>query len=394
MIDFKQIFPTKAYSRIVLCVALFFYLLLCYNGLWNMALYPAEVRHIDALSSFLAVCQVLTPATLIAISFGALSVLELVCTVPDNAWKTIMEMILWSLLTILVNSFMAYLISTGNNSGMGIWWILITTSVVNIVWYISTIILLKSSKRLQELSEKLNEDDSQDDNVEVMRPEILVTKDLANKLFRYIYKEQYTWLSNYFEELGFTREKEYVYKDLQITDTFLHKEKGLSLALTVEFSPRRRTWDVIGVWLMLTDNPSVDKRWSVWRSELVEEKLKKEIVLAVDAFSTIYASYADYDDHEPLYLYSDAAKPLLRDEEYYISENERWIHAKSLGQLYIDAFSSGNISLYDIRPLRIAGGLWEGYDKDGHPTGGILLKEEFCGLVSEHPPLDVLLRNR
>ena len=182
MIDFKQIFPTKTYSRIVLCVALFFYLLLCYNGLWNMALYPAGTRHIDALSSFLDVRQMLTPATLIAISFGALSVLELVCTVPDNEWKTIMEMILWSLLTILVNSFMAYLISTGNNSGMGIWLILITTSVVNIVWYISTIILLKSSKRLQELPEKLKEDDSLNENVEVMRSEILGTKDLAYKL--------------------------------------------------------------------------------------------------------------------------------------------------------------------------------------------------------------------
>ena len=72
MIDFKQIFPTKTYSRIVLCVALFFYLLLCYNGLWNMALYPAGTRHIDALSSFLDVRQMLTPATLIAISLALL----------------------------------------------------------------------------------------------------------------------------------------------------------------------------------------------------------------------------------------------------------------------------------------------------------------------------------
>ena len=211
------------------------------------------------------------------------------------------------------------------------------------------------------------------------------------KLFMGIYEEQYAWLSRYFEELGFTRKRAFAYKDLHITDTFLHKEKGLSLTLTVEFSPRRRTWDVIGVWLMLTGNPSVDKRWSIWRSDLVEEKLKEEIVLAVDAFSKINASYADYDDNEPLYLVSDYTKPLLRSEEYYMSENERWIHAKSLGQLYIDAFSSGNISLYDIRPLKIEGGYWDGFDKDGHLTGGVLWKEEFCGFVSEHPPLDVLL---
>ena len=184
MIDFILISPPKAYSRIVLCVALFIYLFLCYNGLWNMVLYPADARYIGTLSSFLDVCQMLTPATLIAISFGALSVLELVCTVPDNEWKTIMEIILWSLLTILVNSFTAYLISTGNNSSIGIWLIHITTSVVNIVWYISTIILLKSSKRLQELPKKLKEGDSLNENVEVMRTEILCTKDLAYKLLR------------------------------------------------------------------------------------------------------------------------------------------------------------------------------------------------------------------
>lgn len=184
MIDLKNIFPPKAYSRIVLCVAIFFYLLLSYNGLWNMALYPSEAKCVDTLSSFLDVCLMLTPATLIAISFGALSVLELVCTVPDNEWKTIMEMILWSLLTILVNSFTAYLISSGNNSNTGIWLILITTSVVNIVWYISTIILLKSSKRLQELPEKLKGDDNQNESVEKKASEILGTKDLAYKLLR------------------------------------------------------------------------------------------------------------------------------------------------------------------------------------------------------------------
>jgi hypothetical protein len=125
--------------------------------LWNLALYPAEVKYTETFSSFVDVCLMLTPATLIAASFGALSVLELVCTVEDNEWKTIMEMFLWSLLTILMNSFTAYLISSGNNSSIGIWMILITTSVVNIIWYISTIILLKSSKCLHELKEKLNE---------------------------------------------------------------------------------------------------------------------------------------------------------------------------------------------------------------------------------------------
>ena len=184
MIDYKSIFHPKEYNRIVLCVAIFCFLLLCYNGLWNMALYPADAKYTDTLSSFLGACLMLTPATLIATSFGALSVLELVCTVPDNEWKTIMEMILWSLLTILMNSFTAYLISSGNNSNMGIWLILTTTSVVNIVWYISTIILLRSSRRLHELAEKLEEDNDKNENVEKKESEILGTKNLAYKLLR------------------------------------------------------------------------------------------------------------------------------------------------------------------------------------------------------------------
>lgn len=182
--DIKNIFPPKAYSRIVLCVVLFFCMLLCYNGLWNMALYPAEARYIDTLGSFIDACMMLTTATLIATSFGALSVLELVCTAPDNEWKTITQMILWSLLTILMNSFMAYMISTGNNSGVGMWLILITTTVISIVWYISTIILLKSSKRLLELHKKLEEDDELDENEEDMNSKNLNTKELVYKVLR------------------------------------------------------------------------------------------------------------------------------------------------------------------------------------------------------------------
>ena len=174
----------RQYSRIALCVAIFFYLLLCYNGVWNMALYPTEELFTETISSFLDVCLMLTPATLIVTSFGALSVLELVCTVPDNEWKTIVEMFLWSLLTILMNSFTAYLISTGDNSNMGIWMILIITSVVNIVWYISVIILLKSSKRLHELAEKLEEDNNQNENVDIMESDIKGAKDLAYKLLK------------------------------------------------------------------------------------------------------------------------------------------------------------------------------------------------------------------
>jgi hypothetical protein len=179
MKDYKSIFPPKEYGRIILCVALFCYLLLCYNGLWNMALYPTEAKYTETISSFMGICLMLTPATLIAATFGALSVLELVCTVEDSEWKTIMEMILWTLLTILMNSFTAYLISLGNNAVMGIWMILITTSVVNIIWYISTIILFKSSKSLHELAKKLEDKDTiQNEDVTYME-ETISTRQLA-----------------------------------------------------------------------------------------------------------------------------------------------------------------------------------------------------------------------
>ncbi len=206
-----------------------------------------------------------------------------------------------------------------------------------------------------------------------------------------IYEEDYAWLPVFFEELGFSRKNNYMYKDLLLTDTFVHEAKKLAMTLTLEFSPRRRTWDVIGLWLMSIENTSVNKHWSVWRSELNEEQLKESIQLAVDAFSMIHASYADYDDNEPLYLgnYGDTI-PLLRGEEYYIAENERWIHSKDLGQLYIDAFKSGFIRLYDIRPVKIAAGQWDGYDKEGHRTGGIVWEEHYGGFLSDVPPFKII----
>ena len=164
MTDDKSIFPQKSYSRVALCVVIFFYLLLCYNGLWNIALYPTEALYTETLQSFMDACLMFTSATLIAASFGVLSIWEFVCTVPDNEWKTVMEMFLWALLIILVSSYLAYLISTGNNSGVGIWMILVITSVVNIIWSISMIILLQSSKRMREFTKKLEYEDDNNQN--------------------------------------------------------------------------------------------------------------------------------------------------------------------------------------------------------------------------------------
>lgn len=185
MADYRNFFSRIAYRRIILCFLIWCYLLLCYNGLWNMALYPAEAKFIETFISFMDACLMLTPATLIAASFGALSVLELVCTVKDDEWKTILEMILWSLLTILVNSFTTYLISLGNKLSIGIWMILVITSVVNIVWYISTIILLKSSKRVHKMAEKLEDNEKDyDEDVNMLEPQIVGTRDFVYNLLR------------------------------------------------------------------------------------------------------------------------------------------------------------------------------------------------------------------
>lgn len=185
MTDCRSFFSKMAYSRIILCVLIWCYLLLCYNGLWNMALYPAEAKYVETLNSFMNACLMLTPATLIAASLGALSVLELVCTVEDDEWKTIMEMILWSLLTILMNSFTAYLISLGNNLSIGVWMILILTSVVNIVWYISTIILLKSSKRVHKLAEIFEDKENvHNEDKNILEPLKVDTRDFACNLLR------------------------------------------------------------------------------------------------------------------------------------------------------------------------------------------------------------------
>jgi hypothetical protein len=77
IVEKMSIFQKRQYSRIALCVVIFFYLLLCYNGLWNMALYPTKALYTETFSSFLDVCMMLSPATLIVTSFGAFSVLEL-----------------------------------------------------------------------------------------------------------------------------------------------------------------------------------------------------------------------------------------------------------------------------------------------------------------------------
>lgn len=171
------------------------------------------------------------------------------------------------------------------------------------------------------------------------------------KEYTNIYEKEYGWLPRYFEELGFTRDIAYRVEKVKIADDFINKEENLIISLSTELLPQDRSLDVVGIRLNQITNPSVEKCWCFRQSDLDEETLKEELKLAVDAFSKVEASYADCDDNEPLY-WDGSSKPLLRGEEYYISEGEKWIHARTLGELYIKALQLG-CRLYDIRPIKV-----------------------------------------
>ena len=216
-----------------------------------------------------------------------------------------------------------------------------------------------------------------------------------------VYENEYAWLPQFFEQIGFMRMGEYVYWNNSITDSFSHDQKGLLMKLTIEFSPRRRTWDVISLKLSLYKSPSGEKHWSIWRSGLDTQQLKDEVQLSLDAFVTVNASWSD--DKEPIYISSRSgklmkdsqgklmrgkemfAKPELRGEEYCVLENERWIHAKTLGELYVEAYSLGGETLSDIRQVKVFAGFWDGEDKNGRPIGGIMWADELGGVVSPCP---------
>ena len=205
---------------------------------------------------------------------------------------------------------------------------------------------------------------------------------LIGKHFINVYEQDYAWLCIYFEELGFSRKKAYRYKDLNLTDDFSHEGYNLSLTLTLEFSLRRKNWDVLSLWLIQRANSSVQKRWrNIWKSELDEDKLENELKLAVDAFVNVKGVFAEYDDNEPIYWY-EGMNPSLRNEDYYIADDEKWIHAKTIGDLYMEAYRLGCTQMTDIRPVKIYAGLWDGIDKDGHRTGGIVWDDKVGAIIN------------
>ncbi len=221
---------------------------------------------------------------------------------------------------------------------------------------------------------------------------------LGEKWCTDVYEDEYAWLPQFLEQIGFNRVGNCRCLNHSVIDYFGHASKGLSVILAIEFSSRRRTWDVINLRLSSNLKPYVEKRWNVWRSSLNEQQLEDEVQQAIDAFVKVEVTFAGEDDNEPIYLVrgfsrpqrdeqgrmlprKPVEKPTLRGEAYRVSDDERWIHAKSLGQLYVDAHSLGATSLSDIRQVKVEAGLWDGVDKNGRRTGGIMWKDEYGGVV-------------
>lgn len=175
----------KYYIDIVVCSVLFTVLLVCYNGLWNLALYPMS----DDASINIAYCFMISPASGIAFSLGGLSLFEVFCTVPDSKWKSIAELVLWSLLTILLNFYTAYLISP---ELIGVWVFLIGVTIINIYWYVKLLSVLNKSKKVRKIwkalgFEKNETPDKQGvEDVNVTTSNLSKTRELAYRTLRQI----------------------------------------------------------------------------------------------------------------------------------------------------------------------------------------------------------------
>lgn len=201
---------------------------------------------------------------------------------------------------------------------------------------------------------------------------------LIGKHFIRVYGSYYAWLTHFIEENGFRRIKPYRFGVFTLTDDFVNEKYNLSLTLDINFSLHRRENDVLSLWLKRDDIPSMQKRWRyVWK---FDDTIKKELKLAMDAFSIVKVSFAEYDNKEPIYLHF-GSQPLLRKETYYIADDEEWIHANTLYDLCIEAFCLGCTEMIDVRPLKYSSGIWDGRDENGHRTGGIRWSDGYGAIV-------------
>ena len=113
----------------------FICLLFFYNGQWNLALYSqSEVITPQVYKNYRFI---LSPASGIAVALGALSIIELVWLVPEKDRERINHLALWIIITILGNSFTAYLISKRPDCTVDpeFWKQSVGLTISTIVWY-------------------------------------------------------------------------------------------------------------------------------------------------------------------------------------------------------------------------------------------------------------------
>jgi len=184
-----------------------------------------------------------------------------------------------------------------------------------------------------------------------------------------IFEQEYKWIVAFVQELGFSNIS---YINNGLNQVFIHKEKAQKILLSIELSPRKRDWDVIIIQLISNkeDTKGLIRKWSIWRSSLQNEDLKKEIRNVSEAFSSVDITYGD---KEPLLLY-DSSKI---EDIYNVPSSAILIYSKNISELVIKAYNLGCLKLSNIRPIKRENGFWE--DLDEHPTGGIMWKDEFVG---------------
>lgn len=126
-------------NRFALAIALvslfFICLLLFYNGQWNIALYSeSEVITSAVYKNYRLI---LSPASGIALALGAISTLEVLWLVPEKDRERLNHLALWIFLTVLGNSFTAYLISKrpGCTIELGFWIQSVGLTLATIAWY-------------------------------------------------------------------------------------------------------------------------------------------------------------------------------------------------------------------------------------------------------------------
>ena len=184
-----------------------------------------------------------------------------------------------------------------------------------------------------------------------------------------IFEQEYKWIVDFVQELGFSN---ILCINNVLNQEFTHQEKTQKILLSIELSPKRRDWDVISIQLISNKRDAIEliKKWSVWRSSLHDEDLKKEIRNVSDAFFSVNVCFGD---KEPLLLYNS----LKLEDIYNVPPHASLIYSKNIEDLVIKAFNHGCLKLSNIRRLKRECGFLENLGES--PKGDIVWEDEFVG---------------